>query len=326
MSAVAERAPRSLWLFAAIASATLFGLVVFYADVRTIAGLVAQVPWWLIALGVAAMLLEGVCSAWRIQLLSRSPVALRDCFVVTAWWVLGLAILPARLGELAGIHMLQRRLGASLGEGVSNLSVQRLFDAGILFLVGAIVVAAQTQLVGRVQAIAFSVSAAVVSIVAIWNLAAAFGVLAKGLHPWRRMRGIRLVLRTLLQARGMARRVLTRSRLAAIGCVSLAKWTCNLGGIALVTIAVMPSLAAIQSASVAVIYNLAAIIPLQTVGGIGIGEVSLAAGLGWYGYSAATAASAALLLRVVLLGAPVLFWFIVVGADRSVGLHYQPRG
>ena len=317
-------APRSVWLLAVIVSASLFGLVVVLADWRIVTELLRQVPWWLLALGVAALMLEGVCSALRIKLLSRGPLAIRDCFVVTAWWVLGLALLPARLGELAGMHMLRRRLGASLGEALSNLSVQRLFDAAILFTVGAFAVAAQTQLVGRAHAATFSAIAAAALLLILWNLTTVFSVCARALRPWRHKRGIRLVLRTVLQARGAARRLLTRSRLAVIALVSLAKWSFNLGGIALVVLAFVPALAVLQSASVAIIYNLAAIIPLQTVGGIGIGEVSLSAGLAWYGYGAATAASAALLLRLVLLGAPILFWLIVVAIDRAMGLDDEP--
>ena len=326
MNPVFAKAPRSVWLIAGVVSAGLLATVAFFADLHTITALVAQVPWWLIALGTAALMLEGACTALRIKLLSRASPRFRDCLAVTAWWVLGLALLPARLGELAGIHMLRQRLGHSLGEALSSLSVQRLFDAAIMFVAGALAVAMQTQLVGRTEAIAFSAIAAVALTLALWNLTAVFGFCAQRLHPWRRRRGIRLIFRTLLQARGAAKRVLTRRRLAAIGLVSVAKWCINLCALALLILALVPALGALQRVSVAILYNLAAIVPLQTVGGVGIGEVSIAAGVAWYGHGAVIAASSALLLRVVLTGAPILFWFLVVAVDWSVGSNDQARG
>ena len=325
MNPVFAQAPRSVWLIAVVVSAGLVAAVALFADLHTITALVAQVPWWLIALGTSALMLEGVCTALRIKLLSRAPPSFRDCLAVTAWWVLGLAILPARLGELAGIHMLRQRLSHTLGEALSSLAVQRLFDVAIMFVAGAVTVALQTQLVGRTEAIVFSAIAAVVATFALWNLTAVFGVLAQGLRPWRRRRGVRLILRTLLQARGAAKRVLTRGRLAAIGLVSVTKWCINLSAIALLILALLPALGALQRVSVAILYNLAAIVPLQTVGGVGIGEVSIAAGVAWYGHGAVIAASSALLLRVALTGAPILFWLIVVVVDWTVDSNDQPR-
>ena len=314
------------WVVSTAASAALLGLVLFFADVDTVFMLVRQMPWWLLLLGVGVLLLEGVCSALRIKLMIRGPVSLRDAFIVTAWWVFGLATLPARLGELAGMHMLQRRLGHSFGEALNNLSVQRLFDVAILFAVGAVAVAAQAPFIDRSVVVVLSGVLACVVLFALVNLAAAFAAIARVLLPLRRRGGFRQVLRTLLQARRAARSLLTRRRLAALAGVSVAKWGFNLGGLALVILAFVPALAALQGVSVAVIYNLSAVIPLQTVGGIGIGEVSLAGGLAWYGHGAATAASAAILLRLVLIGAPVLFWLIVVATDLLAGSGRRPAG
>lgn len=326
MNPVFAQASRKVWLIAILVSAGLLAMVAFFADLGTITTLVQQVPWWLIMLGVGALMVEGLCTAVRIKLLCRAPPRFRDCLAVTAWWVMSLAILPARLGELAGIHMLRQRLGQTLGEALSSLFVQRLFDAAIMFVAGAILVALQTQLVGRPHAITFSVVAAVVASVAIWNLTAVFGVLAQVLRRWRRRRGIRMVLRILLQARGAAKRVLTRGRLAALALVSMTKWCINVIAIALLILAFVPALDALQRATIVILYNLAAIVPLQTVGGIGIGEVSIAAGVAWYGHGAALAASSALLLRVMFTGAPILFWMIVVVADSAVGSNDQSRG
>ena len=317
---------RSAWVISAVASAALLGLVLFFADVDTAFMLVRQIPWPLLVAGVAVLLLEGVCSALRIKLMTRGPASMRDAFIVTAWWVFGLAILPARLGELAGMHMLKRRLGHSFGEALNNLSVQRLFDVAILFAVGTMVVAAQTRFIDRSVVVVLSGVLACVVLFALVNLAAAFAAIAGVLLPLRHRRGLRPVLRTLLQARRAARTLLTRKRLATLAGVSVAKWVFNLGGLGLVILAFVPALAALQGVSVAVIYNLSAVIPLQTVGGIGIGEVSLAGGLAWYGYDAATAASAAILLRGVLIGAPVLFWLIVVAAALLAGSGRRSAG
>jgi uncharacterized protein (TIRG00374 family) len=149
------------------------------------------------------------------------------------------------------------------------------------------------------------------------NLGRVFAVLARAVLPLRRFRIARPMARTLLQARRAADRLLTGDRLLALAGLSLVKWGCNLTGIVLVMLAFADDLTVLQAASVAIVYNLAAVIPLQTIGGIGMGEVSLAAGLAWYGYGVSAAAAVALLLRLVLIAAPVLFWGLVVGAAAA---------
>lgn len=314
------KAPRTVWLFALIVSVGLLAVVIQFADLEIITLFVDQISWALVTVGVVALMLEGIFSAVRIKLLCTATPAFRDCLTVTAWWVLWLAILPARLGELAGVHMLRRRLGQSLGGGLSNLVIQRLLDVAVLLLAGVSALLLQVQPLDYGQTLAIGIIGAGALLLVTWNLMTVLGLLARGLYPWRRFPRGRTILRTLRQARGVGRRVSTPGTLAGIAVVSVLKWCANLGGLTVLMFALMPESALLERVSVAVFYNLAAVIPLQTLGGIGIGEASIIAGLVWYGRDAEMAASAALLLRLALTGAPLLFWVFVVPLGHLLGL------
>ena len=68
-------------------------------------------------------------------------------------------------------------------------------------------------------------------------------------------------------------------------------------------------------------FNFLAVVPLQSVGGIGVSEVGLAGLLMVFGASVEYAASMTIVVRVILLSTPVLYWVLVMavtsGADFS---------
>ena len=129
------------WLVSGAASIALVSVLAWLADPAVLR--LALAPGVLEALLLALVLLqiEGLCTALRVQWLapgSRFIAALE----LTGWWVVSLALLPARLGEVAGVHLLVRRLGTTLGSALNSLLMQRLLDALLLALAGATVVAA----------------------------------------------------------------------------------------------------------------------------------------------------------------------------------------
>jgi hypothetical protein len=307
------------WLWSSAVSIGLVAAVVVLADVETVVGQVQSLPWPLVLAGLALLLGEGVFTAVRTRALTRSLPPLRDCLVVTAWWVASLALLPARLGELTGLHLMARRLGQSAGQALNNLFMQRLFDGLILLLLGAIAMSLQSGVAHR-GAIVVAVAACALAVAfLIGRLSQIFGALAAALRRQRHRRAARFVLRTALHGRRAARQVLSGRQPARLLAISLCKCLCNVAGLALVIGAVLPALGAAASAAVAALFNLTAAVPLQTIGGIGIGEATFTGAFAWYGVPAGAAASAALLLRAFLIAAPLAFWILVVAGDALVG-------
>ena len=93
---------------------------------------------------------------------------------------------------------------------------------------------------------------------------------------------------------------------------TVARWFGNLGGIVAVLIALGLPVAPSEMLLVAATYNVLAVIPLHSVGGIGITDAGLAALLVFLGVGLPTAAAASLLMRAVVLVVPPVFWALVM--------------
>ncbi|MGE0484284.1 MAG: lysylphosphatidylglycerol synthase transmembrane domain-containing protein [Gammaproteobacteria bacterium] len=308
------------WLWPALASLLLVAILVGVADLDVARGLLANVSWWWVAAALALLQLEGVCTALRIRLLAGPGARLDASLAATAWWVVGLAVLPARLGEVGGLVALRRYLGQRSGGAINSLLVQRLVDALLLLVLGAAVLGAERARSGQGALFGLTLLLAAGCILALFALPLWFALAARLAYRWRgRVFGRRL-LRMAVDGRRAARDLARGGRLWRLGGLSFGKWCCNLAALGILIGLLLPQLALSARAAVAVLFNLAAVIPLQTVGGIGIGEVAFTAGFRWYDVSLETAASAALLLRGALFAAPVLFWALALG-----GLAAWPR-
>ncbi len=308
---------RRTWLISVAGSGVLLAALLYLAGGAALSATVQRVPWpWLLG-GVLLLQVEGLCTALRVRLLAAPSSSVFDALVVTAWWVLGLAVLPARLGEVSGLHMLISRLGASPGTALHSLFVQRLFDGVLLLLFGAVAIACQGDMAGRDSLLALLLVTAAATALLLMRLGWCFALVAQLARRYRRQRLMAAVLRAALSGRRAARVISSGRQFAALTAISLLKWLANLAALALIIVALVPLLPWVAT-GIAVLFNLAAIVPLQTVGGIGIGEVSFTAAAGWYGIDVAMAASAALVLRAVVITAPVLFWFLVMVLELIV--------
>lgn len=309
----AGRPGRSL-LLPAVVSLAIIATLVGLAEPATFGRALAAASWPGLAAGFMLFQGEGVLSALRLRRLAAPGRPLRACMLVTAWWVAALVVLPARLGELAGLAELRRRLGENLGQALNNLFVQRLHDGFVLLVFGTAALLPATG-AGPGSALLTAVLAAVVLLV-LWRLPWCFTLLARVLLGRFRRRRLRRVLQVALHARRAARRsVAGRAPLVLLG-LSTAKWALNLGGIACVLLALLPALPAAAAVVVAVAQNLAALLPLAALGGMGAGDAAVAGTLAWQGVPLAGAAVAALGLRAVLIVAPLVFFAVVVVADR----------
>jgi uncharacterized membrane protein YbhN (UPF0104 family) len=302
----------ALWILAVGSSAVLLALVVAQVDMRAARLLMRTTDYAWVAAGITVLLLEGLITALRFRLLARGSVRLRDALRATAWYVLMLIGLPARLGEIAGIGIIARYLHQPVGVAAASLLLQRVFDMLMLIVLLAIVavlaVAGEQLFVVLVVsgALALMFTAVVVFIEPLLTLA------ATRLRRRRREQWSRLVLRTLLQARMYSRHHMSARRVLKLGALTACKWTANLLGIALIVVAVVPPMTAATALGLGIVYNLSAVIPVQTVGGFGISEVVLLGSFRLLGYELGVGAPIAIAIRLALISAPVMFWILVL--------------
>lgn len=298
---------RTIWTVSVISSIALLGIIVFQVDWTAASAMVESIryPWIIVGLGL--QLLEGAITAARFQLMCRNRVAYRDCLGAAAWYVLMLIALPARLGEIAGVAAIVQHTNERTGSAAAGLLFQRLFD--VIFL---------SAVLGTLCVFAFADSGAA-PIVAIGSIIALLvatvvyfehllGLMIRPLlnrrdRPWPRR-----ILRIALQARMVRRHHLNGARTVRLAVLTLAKWIVTLAAVAAVVYAVAPAVPPLSAFAIGLVYNLSAIIPLQTIGGFGISEAALLFSFNWLGYPVSIAAPIALAIRLALITGPVLFW------------------
>jgi uncharacterized membrane protein YbhN (UPF0104 family) len=313
---------RTVWIVSILSSAVLLALVIAQVDWRTARALVSHIDYRWIVLGLSLLLVEGVVTAVRLHIMARPAVRFRACIIATAWYVLLLISLPARLGEVAGVAVIVRHMGQRPGTAAASLLFQRVCD--VIVLAALLALVCTVVLSGPQSRMAFIFIALVIAVlIAVMVLfEQLLALCVRPLLSRRRKTWPRRILRLCLQARGVRRHHLDRRLMLRLGGLSVLKSLVNLTGIACVVAAVVPSLAAPTAVGLGIVYNLAAVIPIQTVGGFGLSEAVLLGSFKWLGYSLAAGAPLALAIRLALICAPLAFWLLTIGV---AALSSAPR-
>ena len=306
---------RSLWLVASVTSAILLGGVFYVIDWQTATTMWDGVDWTMFAFGMLFLGAEGLFTTWRIGLLTPGNHALRELLRVTAWYVLLLVALPARLGEVAAVVLFNRYLSQSTGPACANILVQRLFDLSVLSAVFLLSLLLLGQMATQIQLLLFAGLVVVALAGVLWRLdvilsiAATIIVLTMKRYPIAQGK---VALRWVLQARRWLKQELDRAAALTAAALTVGKWGCNLTGVALLLMALHLPLTLAECLWLGAAYNFLAAIPLQTVGGFGIAESGLTGLLALLDQPIPTAAAASILLRLGLISVPVLFWAAVM--------------
>jgi len=314
-----------LWAAATGASIALLAFVVAQVDWDAARDLVHAIDYRWVFVGIAALLAEGVVTATRFRLLARGGATLRDCFLATAWYVVMLIGLPARLGEVAGIAVIVRTMQQPAGIAAASLLFQRVFD---MFVLAALLTLIAMLALGGAQSsmVALAGIGLVVVLAALLILLEPLlACVARALRDHRHDQWRGRLLRLVLQARMFSRHHMTRERVVGLGALTLLKWTMNLTGIALVVVAVVPGIPVPTALGLGIVYNLSAVIPIQTVGGFGISEAVLLGSFKWLGYAVGIGAPIAIAIRLALISAPVLFWILVMSLTTLTRARPVPR-
>ncbi|MDA0822502.1 MAG: lysylphosphatidylglycerol synthase transmembrane domain-containing protein [Proteobacteria bacterium] len=304
-----------------IASAILLGLVVAQVDWHAARALVVTINYRWIAVGVSLLVAEGLVTAARFRVLARTPADYLDCLQATAWYVLMLVGLPARLGEIAGIGLIVRYMDQSAGAALASLLFQRVFDMILLVLLLAVVFGVAFADVSTLPVIALTLVTLAILVASLIFLADLLTIAAGPLLSRRHDKRFRRLLRAVLQARMVRRHYMDRQLTLKLGAYTVLKWLTNLAAIACVVAAVVPALSAVKGLGIGIVYNLSAVIPIQTIGGFGISEAALLGSFSWLGYSLAQGAPIVIAVRLALISAPILFWLGVTAAT----IFWLPR-
>jgi uncharacterized membrane protein YbhN (UPF0104 family) len=306
---------KPVWIVSLLFSGVLLALVVSQLDWATFRAVSSRIDRLFVALAVLLLLLEGVITALRIRFFTGMCATVSSALTANAWYSLLLIILPARLGEVAAILIFEHHFGQKFGAAAMSIVSQRLFDLVILSTFFCLCLSSLTGLIDTTPMFLLAGLVGGGGLLVLFNLENCLTLVAR--TPIAEKPKLRAVYRLILQARMWVRHIMPHHRTGVAVLLTLAKWVCNLGGIALLLFAVKLDLSLVDSFVVAAAYNFLAIAPLQTVGGIGVGEVGLMLLLRAFSVDLPIAAAVSILVRLVLLLAPLLFWLLIMIKNRN---------
>lgn len=280
--------------------------------------MLANLSWSMLAVAFLFLLLEGIMTALRIWLFAGKKPCVGSALKANAWYVLLLVVLPARLGEVVAIVVFERYLGQKYGAAAMSIVAQRLYDVivlGTFFLIALLGLGdfmdKEIMGIAAVLLIGFSLFV-LVRLDMFLTISALFFKKMNIGHA-----GItKKIMRLILQARLYSRHNLNRRDIPMALILTIGKWVSNLAALVFLFMALHLGLSFFENIIVASAYNFLAIIPLQTIGGIGVGEAGLALLLVGMSLTASVAAGASLMIRFVILLFPFIFWGMVMGGLR----------
>ncbi len=301
-----------LWTLAAIVSLALLALVIMQVDASQFYAMFENLSWIAIAAAFLFLLLEGIATALRLWLFAGKKPCLSEALKANAWYVLLLVALPARLGEVAAIVVLERYLGQKYGAAAMSIITQRLYDVIVLSVIFLIALLGLGDFIDiRIMSIATLalMSFALVVLVRL-NMFLTLGVVCMGKSQNRVIRKLRWLA---LQARMYTRHGMSRRDIPLALLLTLLKWLSNLSALICMLTAIHLGLGPFEKVTIAAAYNFLAIIPLQTIGGIGVNDAGLMLLLAGMGLPSSVAAGASLMIRFVVVIFPIIFWLMVIG-------------
>lgn len=301
-----------IWISASLISLGLLALVVMQVDWSESYEMILGASWAFLVLAIILLICEGVASALRLWLFAAKKPCLSEALKANAWYVLLLVILPARLGEVAAIVVLEKYLKQSRGAAAMSIIAQRLYDVIVLSLIFLIALMGLGDFLDKNIAALSAIILIMFTGFVLLRLDMFLTIAAICLG--KQSKGVfRKIKRLVLQARIYNRHNLKAKDIPAALLLTSLKWASNLGALVFLFMAINLGLDMYENVAIAAAYNFLAVIPLQTIGGIGVGEAGLALLLIGAGLSKSIAAGASLMIRFVILLFPFIFWVMVMG-------------
>ena len=304
-----------VWVSASLVSIALLAMVVAQADISEVRGMLGQLSYIMLAWAFGFLLFEGIITSLRIWLFAGGRKCITPALRANAWYVLLLVILPARLGEVAAIVVFEKYLGQKYGAAAMSIISQRLYDVIVLGTFFLVALLGMGDMLDKNLMMVIGGGLIIVALIGLTQLDKflTLSVLVLGKNKIRQGVIRRKIGRLLLQARIYARHILSKRDIPLALIFTVLKWAFNLGALVFLFYAIQLDLSVLQGVVTAAAYNFLAIIPIQTIGGLGVGEAGLALILAGMGITASMAAGASLLIRFVIILFPFIFWVLVMG-------------
>ncbi|HQX27335.1 MAG TPA: lysylphosphatidylglycerol synthase transmembrane domain-containing protein [Alphaproteobacteria bacterium] len=304
-----------LWGVSLVISLGLLALVIMQVDVGQAASMFQNISSVLLGVAFVFLVMEGIATALRLWLFAGKRPCMSEALKANAWYVLLLVILPARLGEVAAVVVLERYLGQKYGAAAMSIIMQRLYD---MIVLGTIFLIALLGLGDFVDKTFMSIASLALIGFVLFVLVRLEFFLTIAAVIFKK--APKKLYRLILQARLYSRHGFKIRDIPLALLFTFIKWVSNLAALVFLFMSLHLGLGMFENITVAAAYNFLAIIPLQTIGGIGIGEAGLALLFTGTGLDVSTAASASLMIRFVILIFPFIFWVMVMG-----GLNLKKR-
>ncbi len=303
-----------IWVVSFIVSVMLLGGLLSQLDIGLFNATIQHIRTDMAIIAVCCAFLSNLAMSWRLGVLMRNRTmhSFWHRLNVTLFHETYLAVLPARLGEIAYIIMLQKRFSIPVGAAIANLAFQRLCDLLIvicLLAIGLAILAAEGHVAGYY--VLPCIIIIICLIITIHKTDRVASVFAMGIMRilGRRKRWQRRLLSTLFSIRGWYMHRLSYSEYFEVVLATLVGWLCTLGVIYFCLRAIQINLNIGEILSIGSAYNLISAIPIQTIGGFGANEAGLASLFMLFGWSYVLAISMSLTTRLLLLVIP----FVQVG-------------
>lgn len=304
-----------VWISATIVSISLIVMLLLMSDLEKISGYFRSIQHGYLFAVLLFFIVEGIFSSLRIYCFTPGPQKTSDCFRVNAWFVFMLVVLPGRIGEVAVLYLYKRYLQQNTGAAMMNVISQRFLDLIVLtvfFILAVLFIKVQTvEFNYLIIAVAIIVSLTLLMVFSAELLAIIAGAVVQ-LRQRCQTRFLKKVLKLLLNARTWYRYHLTRKRLAIGILLTNAKWLCNLTALVLALKSFGIDLSVGKGVFLAGSYNFFAIVPLQSLGGIGVSEAGLTSLLVVLGFQVDQAVATSIYMRIVMIVLSICYFLIVI--------------
>lgn len=308
----------SRWVWLVSLAVSIGALVALLTQVQLaqVGALLAGSNPALLAAAAVAFLLDALFRAVRLTVLVPNA---RDHSVAGYLRVVALQgvyamVIPARLGEVAYMVLLNRMLGLRPGAAVANVVYQRICDllvGLVLFGVAVAVVVDWDLLKPYVVGL---LSAGLVGVIVLWmRIERALDFLSRLVHRWpgRRWRLGRAVLGSALQARRWAALTSEPGRRARVLLHTVLQWICSVLAVGLLLLAFRDQMSVAELLFIGVGFQFVAAIPVYAIGGFGVAEAGLAGLLLILGYATGEAASLSIAVRLLIFASPFVVFALL---------------
>lgn len=287
-----------LWI---VATPLVLIWAIWNVEITDLHGVLKGVSWpWLMVILLLFMGNFWMEVAWTAMLTPRVE-RVPTMTTIVGWQMLASSLLPGRAGDLVWIFLLRNRLRIPILRAAFLASFHRLQDLAVVLALFSVALLLSEHPVFGHEIKILSSGLLIICLIALlrtyWMLTV-LGRLVVVLVDVFDARSTRWLAHQILKLRRWYRVGVRPGQVLLSAIVSIVRW---LFIVAALIAAIMMMLTGLGDAGPIIMgYILVGSMPLHTIGGYGLGEISLASLLQTVGYPVAVAAAVALVLRTLI--------------------------